>query len=218
VKFFIDTANVEHIREAASWGIVDGVTTNPSLVAKEGRDFREVVLEIVKIVDGPVSAEVVTLKAETMIEEARELASWHPNIVVKVPLTVEGIKATSVLSKEGIRTNVTLCFTPAQALLVAKAGGTYVSPFLGRLDDVSTDGMALVRDIVEIYDMYGYATEIIAASCRHPLHIVEAAKAGCHIATIPYDVMRRLFNHPLTDAGVERFLKDWEGLQTALKG
>ena len=216
MKFFIDTANVEHIREAASWGLVDGVTTNPSLIAKEGRDFRDVVLEITQIVDGPISAEVVSLEAGPMVEEARRISEWHENIVIKVPLTVEGIKATSVLSKERIRTNVTLCFSSAQALLAAKVGASFVSPFLGRLDDVGTEGMALVEEIVHIYDMYGYQTEVIAASIRHPLHVVEAAKAGCHVATIPFDTMRKLFNHPLTDIGVERFLSDWEGLQSSI--
>lgn len=212
MKFFIDTANVEEIREAADWGVVDGVTTNPSLVAKEGRDFREVVAEICGIMDGPVSAEVVSTTAPEMIAEARELAAWHPSIVVKIPLISEGIKATKTLAAEGIRTNVTLGFSANQALLAAKAGATYCSIFLGRLDDVGSDGMEPVRQAVEIYDWYGFDTEIIAASIRHPLHVTEAALAGAHVATIPFKVLQQMFKHPLTDVGLERFLADWESV------
>lgn len=216
MKFFIDTANVEHIREAASWGIVDGVTTNPTLVSREGKDFRSVIDEIVQIVDGPISAECVTSTAPEMIPEARELASWHPNIVVKIPMTREGIKAVHACAQEGIKTNVTLCFSPNQILIAAKAGGTYASPFLGRLDDAGHDGMAEVRQSVKILEHYGLPTQIIAASIRHPLHVVQAALAGAHVATIPYEVMRKLFDHPLTDVGIERFLRDWEKVQAVL--
>lgn len=210
MKIFLDTANVADIKEGASWGIVDGVTTNPSLVAKEGRDFKEVIKEITGIVDGPVSAEVISLKAEEMIEEAREVAKMHPNVVVKIPMTPDGLKAVSAVSKEGIKTNVTLVFSSNQALLAAKAGATYVSPFLGRLDDIGYEGMNLVREIVEIFDIYGIETEVIAASIRHPLHVTEAALAGAHVATIPFNVLTQMAKHPLTDIGIDKFLKDWE--------
>lgn len=210
MKIFLDTANVADIKEGASWGIVDGVTTNPSLVAKEGRDFKEVIKEITEIVDGPVSAEVISLKAEEMIEEAREVAKMHPNVVVKIPMTPDGLKAVSAVSKEGIKTNVTLVFSSNQALLAAKAGASYVSPFLGRLDDIGQEGMNLVREIVEIFDIYGIETEVIAASIRHPLHVTEVALAGAHVATIPFNVLTQMAKHPLTDIGIDKFLKDWE--------
>lgn len=211
MKLFIDTANVNEIREAHSWGIICGVTTNPSLIAKEGRDFKEVVNEICSIVDGPISAEVISLKAEGMIEEARDLAKIHKNIVIKIPMTAEGLKAVSVLSKEGIETNVTLIFSAAQALLAAKAGATYVSPFVGRLDDIGQNGIELIKEIVQIFKNYpDIKTEIIAASIRHPIHVIEAAKAGAHIATVPFKVLEQMTKHALTDVGIERFLKDWE--------
>ncbi|MDF1618074.1 fructose-6-phosphate aldolase [Petrocella sp. FN5] len=212
MKIFIDTANVNEIREANALGILSGVTTNPSLIAREGKKFKDVVHEIVTIVDGPISAEVISLKAEGMIEEGRELAKIHPNIVIKVPITLEGLKAVSQFSKENIKTNVTLIFSANQALMAARAGATYVSPFVGRVDDISQDGMILIEDIVQIFDIHGLDTEIIAASIRGPLHIMQAAKAGAHIATIPYDVIKKALLHPLTDAGIERFLKDWESV------
>ncbi|CDF57261.1 fructose-6-phosphate aldolase [Thermobrachium celere] len=210
MKLFIDTANVNEIREAEKLGIICGVTTNPSLIAKEGRDFVEVVKEITEIVDGPISAEVISLDADGMIKEARELTKIHKNIVIKIPMTLEGLKAVKVLSKEGIKTNVTLIFSSAQALLAAKAGATYVSPFVGRLDDVGHNGMNLIEEIVRIFDNYGIETEIIAASIRHPMHVVEAALAGAHIATVPYKVLVQMAKHPMTDIGIEKFLKDWE--------
>lgn len=210
MKIFIDTANLEHIREANSWGILDGVTTNPTLVAKEGMRFEDVIREICSIVDGDISAEAVSMDAEGMVGEARELAKIHRNIVVKIPMTSEGLKAVKVLSAEGIRTNVTLVFSANQALMAAKAGATYVSPFVGRLDDINHTGMDLVRDIVEIFSIHGFGTQVIAASIRHPLHVTEAALAGAHVATIPYDVLKKMLKHNLTDAGIERFLKDWE--------
>lgn len=212
MKFFIDTANVEHIKAANDLGIIAGVTTNPSLIAKEGRNFEEVVKEITAIVDGPISAEVISLEAEGMVAEARELIKIHKNIVIKVPITLEGLKAVSILSKEGVKTNVTLIFSANQALMAARAGATYVSPFLGRVDDISMDGMILIEDIVQIFDIHGIETEIIAASIRNPIHVLQAAKAGSHIATIPYDVIKQLIKHPLTDIGIERFLKDWESV------
>ena len=210
MKLFIDTANVEHIKEVASWGVVSGVTTNPSLVAKEGRDFREVIEEICSIVDGPISAEAVSEDAEGMLVEARRFSAWHPNVVIKIPMTDEGLKATAACAKEGIKTNVTLIFSPMQALLAAKAGATYVSPFVGRLDDISHNGMELVQTIVAMYDNYGIETEVIVASVRNPLHVVESALMGAHIATIPYKVFKQMLGHPLTDIGIEKFLKDWE--------
>lgn len=210
MKIFIDTANVDEIREAESWGIISGVTTNPSLIAKEGRDFVEVVKEITSIVDGPISAEVISLEHGGMIKEARELAKIHPNIVIKLPMTIEGLKAVKVLAKENIKTNVTLIFSAAQALLAAKAGAAYVSPFVGRLDDFGMDGIALVEEIVRIFDNYGLNTEIISASIRHPIHAVQSALAGAHIATIPFKVLQQMTRHPQTDLGIERFLKDWE--------
>jgi transaldolase len=210
MKIFIDTANVEHIKEANSWGIIDGVTTNPSLIAKEGRDFKQVIKEITEIVDGPISAEVISLTADKMVPEAEKLAKMHKNIVIKVPMTAEGLKATKALSKKGIKTNVTLVFQPVQALLAAKAGATYVSPFVGRLDDISHVGMDIVRTICQIYKNYNYKTEIIVASVRHPNHVIEAALAGAHICTIPYNVLVQLVKHPLTDIGIDKFLADWE--------
>ncbi|MBH0191115.1 MAG: fructose-6-phosphate aldolase [Nitrospira sp.] len=210
MKFFLDTANVKEIYEAASFGILDGVTTNPSLVVKEGRSFKEMLQEICKIVDGPISAEVVSVEADAMVKEGRELAKIHKNIVVKCPLIPEGIKATSKLSAEGIRVNVTLCFSPTQALIAAKAGAWCVSPFIGRLDDVSSDGMALIRQIVTIYKNYDYKTLVLVASVRHPQHVVESALAGGHISTMPYSVFQSLFKHPLTDAGLKKFLEDWK--------
>lgn len=210
MKLFIDTANVDHIREANDLGVICGVTTNPSLIAKEGRDFKEVVTEITSIVDGPISAEVISMEAPKMVEEALELAKIHKNIVIKIPMCAEGLKATKILHEKGIRTNVTLIFSAVQALLAARAGATFVSPFLGRLDDIGQDGMVLIEDIVEIFDTHGIETEIIAASIRHPVHVLEAARAGAHIATIPYATIMQMIKHPLTTAGIERFLKDWE--------
>lgn len=212
MKFFIDTANVEDIKEIASWGVVDGVTTNPSLIAKEGRDFEEVVRDITTIVDGPISAEVIALDHEGMEREARELAKIHENITIKIPMTKEGLIAVHALSKEGIKTNVTLIFSATQALIAAKAGATFVSPFLGRLDDLSARGMDLIEEIVEIFALYDIDTEIIAASVRHPLHVKEIAMTGCDIATIPPAVFRKMIEHPMTDLGIERFLKDWESV------
>lgn len=211
MRFFIDTANVDEIRKAAKMGFISGVTTNPSLIAKEGRDFNEVLKEITSIVDGPISGEVISLQADKMIEEARVIAKMHPNMVVKIPMTADGLEAVSVVSKEGIKTNVTLIFSATQALLAARAGATYVSPFLGRLDDISSDGMQLIEDIAEIFGVHGIETQIIAASIRHPLHVLECAKAGADIATVPYKVLMQMIEHPLTKAGIDKFMKDWEG-------
>lgn len=213
MKLFIDTANVDEIREIAEWGVVDGVTTNPSLIAKEKRDFKEVVTEITGIVDGPISAEVVSLKHDEMVEEAKELAKIHKNIIIKVPMTEEGLIAVKELHAMGIKTNVTLVFTSTQALLAAKAGASYVSPFLGRLDDISTNGLNLIEEIMDIFNNYNYDTEVIAASIRHPMHVVECARLGCDIATVPYKVFKQMLHHPLTDSGIERFLKDWESVK-----
>jgi transaldolase len=210
MKFFIDTANVKEIREAASLGVLDGVTTNPSLIAKEGREFHEVLREIVSIVNGPISAEVTTTHKEEMLGQGRELARIHPNIVIKVPLTLDGLQACKVFRSEGIKVNVTLCFSPSQALLAAKAGASFISPFVGRLDDISHEGMDLIRQIRAIYDNYGFETEILVASVRHPLHVVEAALAGADVATIPFKVVMQLIKHPLTDIGQEKFLADWK--------
>ena len=209
MKFFIDTANINEIKEANDMGMVDGVTTNPSLIAKEGRDFEEIIKEICDIVDGPISAEVVSTDTEGMIEEARKLSKIHDNIVVKIPMLVDGLKATRKLSEEGIKTNVTLVFSPLQALMAAKAGATYVSPFIGRLDDISQEGLLLVEQIVEIYSNYAYDTEIIVASIRNPLHVLESALMGADIATIPFNVLSKLAAHPLTDKGLKAFLDDW---------
>lgn len=210
MKLFIDTANVDDIRSANDMGVICGVTTNPSLIAKEGRDFVEVVKEITTIVDGPVSAEVISLEADKMVEEAKPLAALHKNIIIKIPMTAEGLKAVKQLTALGIKTNVTLVFSAAQALLAARAGATYVSPFLGRLDDIGTNGMNLIEEIVEIFEIHDIPTEIIAASIRNPIHVIDAARAGCDIATVPYSVITQMLKHPLTDNGIERFLKDWE--------
>ena len=209
MKLFIDTANVDEIRSAAELGVICGVTTNPSLIAKEGKVFEDVIKEITTIVDGPISAEVVAAYAAGMVAEARELAKIHKNIVIKIPITLEGLKAVKILSAEGIHTNVTLIFSPAQALLAAKAGATYVSPFIGRLDDISDNGMHVIEDIAEIFDIHGIKTEIIAASVRGPQDVTDAAKCGAHIATVPYKVILQMIRHPLTDNGIERFMKDW---------
>ncbi|MCQ2014710.1 fructose-6-phosphate aldolase [Clostridium butyricum] len=209
MRFFLDTANVDYIREANEMGVICGVTTNPSLVAKEGRDFNEVIKEITEIVDGPISGEVVSEDAEGMIKEGREIAAIHKNMIVKIPMTAEGLKATKVLSKEGIKTNVTLIFSATQALLAANAGATYVSPFLGRVDDISMIGMDLVRYIAEIFSVHGIKTEIIAASVRNPIHVIEAAKAGADIATVPFNLVEQMIKHPLTDQGLEKFKADW---------
>lgn len=212
MKLFIDTANVEHIKEVNDFGIICGVTTNPSLIAKEGRVFTDVVKEITEIVDGPISAEVISLEHEGMVKEARELAKIHQNIVIKIPMTLEGLKAVKILTAEGIKTNVTLIFNATQALMAARAGATYVSPFLGRLDDIGQDGVLLIEEIVEIFELHNIQTEIISASIRNPLHVINAARAGSHIATIPYNVIIQMSKHPLTDNGIERFLKDWESV------
>jgi len=210
MKFFIDTADVQEIREAHELGLVDGVTTNPSLIAKSGRKFKDVIKEITAIVDGPISAEVIALDAKGMVKEAKELVKIHKNIVIKVPMTPEGLKATKELTKLKIKTNVTLIFTPMQALLAAKAGATYVSPFVGRLDDISQDGMGIIEEIRTIFDNYGYTSEIIVASIRNPVHVLNSALIGADICTIPYSVMLQLSKHPLTDAGIKKFLEDWE--------
>ncbi len=217
MKFFIDTANVEAIRKAHERGMVDGVTTNPSLIAKEGRDFRTVVDEIALFVKGPISLEVVSEDAEGMLKEARELNGWIDNAAIKIPMTWEGLKAVKVCADEGIQTNVTLCFSPNQALLAAKAGATFVSPFIGRLDDIGHNGMGIVEGIIQIYQNYGLETEIIVASIRHPVHVYEAALLGADIATIPPAVLDKMVNHPLTDIGIKKFLDDWEKVKKAKK-
>ncbi|MCU0453675.1 MAG: fructose-6-phosphate aldolase [Bacteroidetes bacterium] len=209
MKFFIDTANIAEIREAASLGVLDGVTTNPSLVAKEGKDFRGLLEEICAIVDGPISAEVVATDLDGMLKEGHDLAKIHKNIVIKLPLIKEGLRAAKVFSEEGIRTNVTLCFSPNQALMAAKAGATYISPFIGRLDDISQSGMDLIQQIVTIYRNYGYPTQVLVASVRHPMHVVEAAMIGADVCTIPFKVIEQLIQHPLTTIGLEKFLADW---------
>lgn len=210
MRFFLDTANVEYIREANEMGVICGVTTNPSLIAKEGRDFNEVIKEITGIVDGPISGEVISEDAKGMIEEGRKIAAIHKNMIVKIPMTAEGLKATKVLANEGIKTNVTLIFSVNQALLAANAGATYVSPFLGRIDDISMNGMDLVRNIAEIFRVHKISTKIIAASVRNPLHVIEAARAGADIATVPYNLVQQMIKHPLTDQGLEKFKKDWQ--------
>ncbi len=214
MRFFIDTANVDEIREANEMGIICGVTTNPSLIAKEGRDFKQVIQEITSIVDGPISGEVkaTTVDAEGMIREGREIAAIHPNMVVKIPMTAEGLKAVKVLTAEGVKTNVTLVFTAAQALLAARAGATYVSPFLGRLDDISMTGIDLIDDITEIFTIHDIDTQIIAASIRNPIHVIDCAKAGADIATVPYKVLMQMTKHPLTDQGIEKFQKDYKAV------
>ena len=215
MKFFLDTANLSEIKEAATTGLIDGVTTNPSLVAKEGRSFLEVLKEITQIVKGPISAEVVSLETQAMLKEAEPLVAVAENVVIKVPLTVDGLKACQALTKKGVKVNVTLCFSASQALLAAKSGATYISPFIGRLDDVSENGMNLIRDIVAIYRNYGFKTQVLAASIRHPMHVVEAALAGADVGTMPYSVFQMLYKHPLTDKGIERFLADWGKLKTS---
>jgi transaldolase len=210
MKFFIDTANIAEIKEAHKMGMVDGVTTNPSLIAKEGRDFKEIITEICRIVDGPISAEVISLETAGMVAEAKDLAKIHANIVVKIPMTIDGMKAVRRLADDGIKTNVTLVFSPLQALMAAKAGAAYVSPFVGRLDDISQDGMLLIEQIVEIYTNYSFNTEVIVASVRNPLHVLESALRGADIATIPFSVLSKLAAHPLTDKGIAAFLADWE--------
>jgi transaldolase len=214
MKFFIDTANISEIKEAAALGILDGVTTNPSLVAKEGKDFKTLLDEILKIVDGPISAEVISTDYNGILKEARDLSSIHKNIVVKIPLIKEGLKAVKTLSEEDIKVNVTLCFSPTQALLAAKAGATYISPFIGRLDDISTNGMDLISQVVQIYGNYNFDTQVLVASVRHPMHVAEAALLGANVCTIPFAVINKLFNHPLTDIGLKKFLNDWSKLKT----
>jgi transaldolase len=217
MRIFLDTANIEEIREAAKLGVVSGVTTNPSLVAKEERaDFKAVIQEISSIIDGPISAEVLSTEPEAMIAEAKELSSWSRNVVVKIPVSAKGLEATSVLSREGIKVNFTLCFSLNQAMLGALAGAKYVSPFVGRLDDVGHDGMQLVAEIVEVFQLYDFSTEVIAASIRHPLHCIAAAKAGAHIATVPYHVLMQMVRHPLTDVGIARFAQDWQRVVTRI--
>ena len=215
MKFFIDTANIEEIKKAVAMGMVDGVTTNPSLIAKEGRDFIEIIKDICELVDGPISAEVVSLDADVMVEEGLKLAALHKNIVIKVPMTTEGLVATKRFADQGIKTNVTLVFSPTQALLAAKAGATYVSPFVGRLDDISQNGMELIDSIMTILDNYGFATEVIVASVRSPMHVTDSAMIGAHVATIPFKVIAQLAKHPLTDIGLENFLADWKKREQA---
>lgn len=214
MKFFLDTANTEELRQGAASGLVDGVTTNPSLIAKSGRKLDDVVREITEIIDGPISVETISTDAKGMIEEGKGFAAKHPNIVVKAPLTQEGLIATKALSSEGIKVNVTLCFSAMQALLAAKAGATYISPFVGRLDDTAHDGMTLIEDILQIYRNYGFETQVLAASLRHPLHVYQAALAGAHVGTLPFKTFNQLFKHPLTNIGLEQFLKDWESSQS----
>ena len=215
MKIFIDTANIEEIKAANEWGIIDGVTTNPTLVAKEGKDFKSMVNQILSIIDGPISVEVISTESKGMVKEALVMSKWSKNIVIKIPMIPEGLKAVKILNEKGIKTNVTLVFSVNQGLLAAKAGATYVSPFIGRLDDIGHDGMQIIRDLVAIYnnEKYGFETKIIVASVRHPLHVVESAKIGAHVATIPYNVIEKMFKHPLTDNGLEKFLKDWEKVQ-----
>jgi transaldolase len=215
MKFFLDTANFDEIHEANSLGILDGITTNPSLIAKEGKPFKETIIAICNEVNGPVSCEVIATDCAGMLKQGRDYATWHKNIVVKLPTTREGVKACKTLTGEGIKTNLTLCFTPNQALIVAKAGATYVSPFIGRLDDISEDGMQVIKDIVQIYQNYGYITQVLAASLRHPMHVVKAALAGAHVGTLPAKVLDQMFKHPLTDKGLETFLSDWKKANTA---
>ena len=213
MKFFLDTGNVDEIRQACAWGQVDGVTTNPSLVAKEGRDFKQLVLEICSITSGPVSAEVIALDYDGMMKEAREYATWAPNVVVKVPMTEAGMQAVRTCAEEGIKTNVTLIFSSNQALLAARAGATYVSPFVGRLDDQGQDGMLLIEEILDIYGNYGFETQVLVASIRHPIHVAQAARLGAHVGTMPFKVLQQMFKHPLTDNGIAKFLDDWKKAQ-----
>jgi len=214
MKIFVDTANLDEIKQAIVLGVCDGVTTNPTLISKEGKDFKEQILEIRKFVSGPISAEVLSLDLEGMLKEARIISSWAKNLVIKIPLTEEGIKAVKILSSERIKTNITLVFSVNQALLAAKAGGTYVSPFIGRLDDIGEEGMNLIRDILTVYKNYNFTTQVIVASIRHPLHVVQAALLGAEIATVPFAVIKQMFKHPLTDIGIKRFLNDWQKLPT----
>jgi len=217
MKFFLDTANLEEIRQGVSFGVIDGITTNPTLVAKEKRPFREHIIEICNIVkDGAVSAEVVSTDTAGILREGREIAKWHPNVIVKIPTIPDGVRALSILSKEGIRVNMTLVFSAPQALIVAKAGAYFVSPFVGRLDDIGADGLTLLREIMDIYKAYNYPTQVLAASLRHPIHVIAAARMGAHIGTMPYKVFEMLFKHPLTDRGLEGFLKDWEKARETL--
>ncbi|HKV27063.1 MAG TPA: fructose-6-phosphate aldolase [Candidatus Acidoferrales bacterium] len=217
MKFFLDTANLDEIRQAMSFGVLDGVTTNPTLAAKEKKPFRQLILEMCDIVKtGVVNAEVVSIDTEGMLREAREVVSWHPNVVAKIPMTPEGVRALNILSREGVRINITLVFSASQALIVAKAGAYFVSPFLGRLDDISSDGLLLLRDIITIYRAYNFQTQVLAASLRHPLHVIEAAKLGTHIGTMPFKVFEQLFKHPLTDRGLDQFLKDWRKAHSVL--
>jgi transaldolase len=213
MKIFIDTANIDEIKKANDWGVIDGVTTNPTLVAKESRGFDEVVREIISIVDGPISLEVISLQSDDMIKEAIEMSGWSKNVVIKIPMTPEGLKAVKILNTKNIKTNVTLVFSVNQAILAAKAGATYVSPFIGRLDDIGHDGMQIVRDMVTIFNIHHFKTEIIVASVRHPLHVIEAAKVGAHVVTIPFNVIEKMFSHPLTDVGLAKFLNDWKKVQ-----
>ena len=210
MKIFIDTANIDEIKTANEWGVIDGVTTNPTLVAKEGKDFKSIVNQILSIVDGPINVEVISTDSIGMVKEALEMAKWSKNIVIKLPMIPEGLKAVKILNENGVKTNVTLVFSVNQAILAAKAGATYVSPFIGRLDDIGHDGMQIIRDMVQIYKLYDFRTEIIVASVRHPLHVIESAKIGAHVATIPFSVIEKMFKHPLTDIGLEKFLKDWK--------
>lgn len=210
MKIFIDTANINEIKKAIEWGVIDGVTTNPSLIAMEGRGFEEVVGEIIDVMNGHISVEVISTDAEEMVKEAVEMSEWSQNIVVKIPMIPEGLRAVKILNTKNIKTNVTLIFSVNQALLAAKAGATYVSPFIGRLDDTGHDGMQIARDMVNVFKLYNFKTEIIVASIRHPLHVIEAAKAGAHVATVPFNVIEKMFDHPLTDAGLKKFLNDWE--------
>ncbi len=218
MELFLDTANIEEIKEALSWGVISGVTTNPSLVAREKQDFKSLVKKICEMVPGPVSAEVLSLNHEEMIAEARELAELAPNVVVKIPMIEEGLKAVNVLSKEGVKTNVTLVFSAAQGLLASLAGATYVSPFIGRLDDISNEGMDVVTDLVIMIENYNLDTKVIAASVRHPMHVIESARVACHIATVPYKVLKSMLGHPLTDIGLKRFLDDWAKVKQELEG
>jgi transaldolase len=213
MKIFIDTANIDEIKTAVGWGVIDGVTTNPTLIAKEGRDFHDVVKEIIRIVDGPISLEVISLQSDKMVEEAMKMSEWSKNVVIKIPMTPEGLKAVKILSAKKIKTNVTLIFSVNQAILAAKAGATYVSPFIGRLDDIGHDGMQIVRDMVTIFHLYNFKSEVIVASVRHPQHVIEAAKIGAHVATIPFNVIEKMFSHPLTDAGLNKFISDWKTVQ-----
>ena len=217
MKFFIDSANIEHIREIALWGVLSGVTTNPSLIAKEGKDFKQVVEEICEIVDGDISAEVVSIEAKSMIQEGKEIAKWNKNIVIKLPTTSSGLSGCKVLSSEGVKINMTLCFSVNQALLCASVGAKYVSPFVGRLDDINQDGIQLIRDLAEIFRVYNIKTQILSSSIRNPVHVIESARAGAHVATIPYNIFKQMIQHPLTDKGLEKFLADWNDAMLKLK-